>query len=262
MNNEIDISQNVSQNNNEDIFGLNPNIFHFGPSLFNNLDMIPTPFLQLSEINNQSILSRDNDSVSTLSAIDDTILNNTIQQSLEDYKSEYVNVISDKGKELLEPFTYIIDNSNNYEYHNCPITCDDFEDGEELLQLPCNHYFNKEAILKWLEESSNKCPICRYELPSKEKKNIETLSQDEVHNEHQHQDTQNTLSNYINTNSRENILINNNIMNQTFSNILNNPFGTLNNRQLIPHSYLSDIIQNTLHNDEEEIMQQILFNIQ
>ena len=44
----------------------------------------------------------------------------------------------------------------------------DFEEDEEVAKLPCGHIFNKEGIMQWLEEESNKCPICRHELDSKE----------------------------------------------------------------------------------------------
>ena len=44
----------------------------------------------------------------------------------------------------------------------------DFEEGEEIAKLPCGHIFNKDGIMQWLEEESNKCPVCRDELDSKE----------------------------------------------------------------------------------------------
>ena len=38
-----------------------------------------------------------------------------------------------------------------------------------VIQLPCAHCFNNDAILHWLTEESCKCPVCRYKLESKEK---------------------------------------------------------------------------------------------
>ena len=50
----------------------------------------------------------------------------------------------------------------------CPIMCYEFNENEEIIQLPCQHNFNKGAILKWLKEESHTCPVCRYEFEYKE----------------------------------------------------------------------------------------------
>ena len=44
----------------------------------------------------------------------------------------------------------------------------DFNQEDYVAQLPCNHCFNKEAIMKWVTTESATCPICRYKLKSKE----------------------------------------------------------------------------------------------
>ena len=43
------------------------------------------------------------------------------------------------------------------------------EKGEKIIILPCEHYFKKEEIMKWLEDHSAACPICRKKLPNYEK---------------------------------------------------------------------------------------------
>jgi hypothetical protein len=50
----------------------------------------------------------------------------------------------------------------------CGIWQEDFEEGEAIKILPCNHAFKAEAIIKWLEEEKAECPICRSALESKE----------------------------------------------------------------------------------------------
>jgi hypothetical protein len=50
----------------------------------------------------------------------------------------------------------------------CGIWQEDFEEGEAIKILPCNHAFKAEAIIKWLEEEKAECPICRSTLESKE----------------------------------------------------------------------------------------------
>ena len=52
----------------------------------------------------------------------------------------------------------------------CPILQTEFEDNEEITQLPCNHCFNTEAILHWLKKEKAECPICRVELDYNEEK--------------------------------------------------------------------------------------------
>lgn len=50
----------------------------------------------------------------------------------------------------------------------CGIWQEQFEEGEEIKILPCNHAFKAGAIMKWLEEEKAECPVCRFSLKSKE----------------------------------------------------------------------------------------------
>lgn len=47
--------------------------------------------------------------------------------------------------------------------HLCSVCKDDYEMGQNLIQLPCTHLFHDDCILPWLKER-NSCPTCRYEL--------------------------------------------------------------------------------------------------
>ena len=69
----------------------------------------------------------------------------------------------------------------------CGIWQEDFEEGEAIKILPCNHAFKAEAILKWLNEEKAECPICRFSLQSKE---VIDDQQNSLHppSEHQHPD--------------------------------------------------------------------------
>lgn len=42
----------------------------------------------------------------------------------------------------------------------CSICLTNFEDGEELANLQCNHYFHIDCIKKWLNKNES-CPLCR-----------------------------------------------------------------------------------------------------
>jgi hypothetical protein len=50
----------------------------------------------------------------------------------------------------------------------CGIWQEDFEEGEGIKILQCNHAFKADAIMKWLEEEKAECPVCRFSLKSKE----------------------------------------------------------------------------------------------
>jgi hypothetical protein len=50
----------------------------------------------------------------------------------------------------------------------CGIWQEEFEKGEAIKVLPCNHAFKAEAITKWLTTEKAECPMCRFKLESKE----------------------------------------------------------------------------------------------
>ena len=76
-------------------------------------------------------------------------------------------VISDKGKNELVNCKYK-DAINKEKYTFCCITHDEFNDDDDVVQLPCEHFFSSEAIIKWLSEESGSCPICKTALDSVE----------------------------------------------------------------------------------------------
>lgn len=93
-----------------------------------------------------------------------------LQQSLFE-KNLYKNVLSEDGEKQIKKIKY---NKNTQEQHSCCISFEDFEEGEEIYKLPCGHIFS-DSIFTWLKEESNKCPVCRHELSSKEIKNDDYL---------------------------------------------------------------------------------------
>ena len=148
----------------------------------NNLGMdITNPFDNSLNINTflNNTIYRQRNSINSFSnilsdillengTVENTSFNDTIIESFN-APTRYKRVISDKGKTQLKEITYQ-DSENNNEVC-CPITQDDFEEGETIVQLPCKHCFNKEAIFKWLENENNCCPVCRFELDDKEIEN-------------------------------------------------------------------------------------------
>jgi len=47
----------------------------------------------------------------------------------------------------------------------CPVCLAEYEEGEPMRKLPCDHCFHPKCILPWLEKT-NSCPLCRHELPT------------------------------------------------------------------------------------------------
>tara|TARA_Y100000748_G_scaffold93421_1_gene78001 strand:- start:47746 stop:48420 length:675 start_codon:yes stop_codon:yes gene_type:complete len=84
----------------------------------------------------------------------------------------YKNVLSEQGEEALRTieFQEVEDTAPNKE---CPIFQTQFQGTQLVTQLPCKHCFEPEAIKHWLSTEKAECPICRYELPSKEIKDEE-----------------------------------------------------------------------------------------
>jgi len=91
-------------------------------------------------------------------------LDRLLQASFYD-KAKYKKVLSSKGETELEDLSYNIDLNTNTQ---CPILQIDFTDGMDITRLPCNHCFIPDAIKRWVKEENALCPVCRYNLDSKE----------------------------------------------------------------------------------------------
>ncbi|OMJ86204.1 hypothetical protein SteCoe_12344 [Stentor coeruleus] len=47
----------------------------------------------------------------------------------------------------------------------CSICKEEFDVGDQAVDMPCLHLFHKVCIISWLEAHNN-CPVCRYEFPT------------------------------------------------------------------------------------------------
>ena len=88
--------------------------------------------------------------------------------------NSYKKVTKDKVIENIKKIKY----EKHFNQKECPIMMVEFEEGEEISQLPCNHLFNTEALTRWLKNESYKCPVCRHELEFKEVKIRDTSDND------------------------------------------------------------------------------------
>ena len=113
--------------------------------------------------NNNNFLNMLNNFFST--RLQGSNLNNILQRTIND-KNAYKKVINEEGLNQIE--TIIYKSSDFPDDKTCPISFMEFKENEEICKLPCGHIFNKECIHKWLEKEQARCPVCRYELSSKE----------------------------------------------------------------------------------------------
>jgi len=51
---------------------------------------------------------------------------------------------------------------------DCAICKDEYSLNEKVVQLPCQHFFHSECIVRWLK-MHNQCPVCRFEVEPEDK---------------------------------------------------------------------------------------------
>lgn len=148
-----------------------PNRLRF---LFNNDNTLNNVF---NDINPLLLNTDGDDNIFNLNDIFSNLVNNTVNtqsnlnsvlnNSFDNDKSIYKKVLSDKGKTQLHKCLFKDSSRTN---NKCPIFQLEFTDEDEIIELPCKHCFIPEAIEKWLNEEQSICPVCRFELDSKEVK--------------------------------------------------------------------------------------------
>jgi hypothetical protein len=91
-----------------------------------------------------------------------------ISRSLYDSRPVKRVMPEEKEKEITET-TFNKEQAEEQKINtSCGIWQIDFEEGEPIKILPCNHAFKADAITKWLTTEKAECPICRFALESKE----------------------------------------------------------------------------------------------
>jgi hypothetical protein len=98
-------------------------------------------------------------------------INSVLQSSFMDPRQNmYKNVLSKEGEKDIKTVIFKI---GKFPSDTCPMTLNNFNDGDEVSQLLCGHIFEPTAIIKWLKKENASCPVCRKPLQSKEiKKNL------------------------------------------------------------------------------------------
>ena len=170
-------NEESSEENNEHIPRINPLLIRRRPLTFGipSSPLFISPTLRNNHLNtgtNSPVFLRNN-VLSPINRLRNTSINtpfnlDTVLENSFNTEPVYKNVASDEVIESLKTVKYKDSSKHN---GTCPIICADFNDEDDVIELPCKHLFTPESITKWLKEENNECPICRYSLESKEVKN-------------------------------------------------------------------------------------------
>ena len=97
----------------------------------------------------------------------------------------YANYQECKKRKNNKPYKkkiYTIDNTENdanINYSICSICLEDFEIGDVISELKCEHYFHKKCIKQWLNVN-NTCPNCRNNVYKNISPNISLIYQESI----------------------------------------------------------------------------------
>jgi len=88
-----------------------------------------------------------------------------LQNSLMNDENKYKSIVKDNTQ--LKKTKY---DSGKFDFSSCPITMEDFKEGDDIICLPCKHIFEPNAIENWVTNENASCPVCRFKLESKKVK--------------------------------------------------------------------------------------------
>lgn len=67
------------------------------------------------------------------------------------------------SKKMVDSLPLHIISPESIPQQQCTVCLDEWEAGQEALEMPCGHLYHKDCLLPWLERA-NTCPSCRYPL--------------------------------------------------------------------------------------------------
>ena len=220
---DLPILENNEETNEEDEEE-NYDIYNFNPNLLGNYPDFQVQIIDISNLRNRSNDISRSPILDQLYNIDqhgsnltsnflinfiENNINNILQNSIHgtsdtpfiqnfidstfelDNKKKFKRVTHDDEIRKLKIQKF--DSSNIYANNECPINLTKFEEDDEIIILPCNHVYSALPIQKWLNEESNCCPTCRFELQYKEIKSEENNDE-----ENEEREENNPVNDYYN----------------------------------------------------------------
>ena len=80
------------------------------------------------------------------------------------YYTNYINSMNAvNNKDLLKECNEMKFSVDKHKDKLCPISLEEFKDGDDLVELPCKHLFLKDSITTWFK-SKTSCPVCREKI--------------------------------------------------------------------------------------------------
>ena len=166
-----------------------------------------------------------------------------LEASLHD-ESRNKNVISDDGKKQL---THDVYRENNFTNTICPITQENFSEGDSIILLPCKHCFFPDGINRWLQDKKAECPVCRFKLMSKEVVNEDcNLNENQDSDEDSDSDSDDDDDDDDDDDSEEETYDSN--INSLLQNLHNSELNVIGNRLNFNNSPLNPLIRNMIEN--------------
>jgi hypothetical protein len=197
----MDITNNhINQNQNQQLRNALLDLLFGEPltiPIYNNIMSEPeineniTNDLSSNSINNSiNSTSIDNDYINFFR---NYFFRNRSHQSMQSFESILQQSFMDPSQNIYK--------KGEFPNDSCSVTLMDFEEGQEVAQLPCGHIFEKEAVLRWLKDENASCPVCRKPLAckevKKEKKNVVLRSNENQRVRRPPTNRRNLMQNYI-----------------------------------------------------------------
>lgn len=146
---------------------------------------------------------------------------NILATSLGSFNPVYKKVLSKEGEAQLKRIKY---DPSIHKQNICPITQNEFKPGDEVTALPCNHYFEHEAIEHWLKHEKAECPVCRLKLEANEERVTEQTTEqtiEQINNEYNENNDDEERANSIISLATDRMRLYNSLMRSSE----NHPFG-------------------------------------
>eukprot|EP00591_Stephanopyxis_turris_P005338 CAMPEP_0195523450 /NCGR_PEP_ID=MMETSP0794_2-20130614/22663_1 /TAXON_ID=515487 /ORGANISM="Stephanopyxis turris, Strain CCMP 815" /LENGTH=465 /DNA_ID=CAMNT_0040653457 /DNA_START=129 /DNA_END=1526 /DNA_ORIENTATION=+ len=90
--------------------------------------------------------------------------------------------------------------AGHFDMTSCSICLEDFQQGDKIRCLPCNHVFHSDCIVPWLTKNQSTCPLCKEDLL--DHYGCQPCDDDHTRMEEEHSD--NGDGNYVRIDTRSN----------------------------------------------------------